>query len=251
MNISADTRKALKIFELTGYEIQAYTVLLEKGSLNANKISKEAGIPSSKIYEVLGGLEKKGWIEKEQGRPILYYPKPPIEAIETTKLRIVNLLKTSEEKILEDLQAIYERKENREKPDIWIVRGEFNILARIREICSRAREGLLIAIPDIINIPLNVFEPSFDKIKQRGISVNILLTRTTDPLLVVILKKWGQVRLKNQMFGGGVISDSKEVLLILGGEKDSHSPLAIWSNHISLVKFARNYFEYLWNETQE
>ena len=199
----------------------------------------------------MGGLEKKGWIETEQGRPNLYYPKPPIDGIETTKLRMVNLLKTGEKKILEDLQAIYERKENREKPDIWIVRGEFNILARIREICSRAREDLLIAIPDIFDIPLNVFEPTFDEIKQKGISVNILLTRTTDPLLVVILKKWGQVRLKNQMFGGGVISDLKEFLLILGGEKDLHSLLAIWSNHISLVKFARNYFEYLWNEAQE
>ncbi len=45
------------------------------------------------------------------------------------------------------------------------------------------------------------------------------------------------------MFGGGVVVDSREALLLLGEDKTT---LVIWSNHIGLVKFARDYFQYLW-----
>ncbi len=50
------------------------------------------------------------------------------------------------------------------------------------------------------------------------------------------------------MFGGGVISDKKEVLLLLGGENEGEDSLAIWSDHTGLTRFARSYFEYLWSE---
>lgn len=49
------------------------------------------------------------------------------------------------------------------------------------------------------------------------------------------------------MFGGGVIVDSKEAMLFLGEEKPT---LVIWSNHIGLVKFARDYFQFLWNSSE-
>jgi hypothetical protein len=48
------------------------------------------------------------------------------------------------------------------------------------------------------------------------------------------------------MFGGGVIADGREVILLLGQEGDEAISLAIWSDHIGLSKFAKNYFEYLW-----
>ena len=62
------------------------------------------------------------------------------------------------------------------------------------------------------------------------------------------LKTLGVVRFRDQMFGGGVISDKKEVLLLLGGETEGEDNLAIWSDHTGLARFARSYFEYLWRE---
>jgi len=52
------------------------------------------------------------------------------------------------------------------------------------------------------------------------------------------------------MFGGGVIADGREVILLLGQEGDEAISLAIWSDHIGLSKFAKNYFEYLWADTE-
>jgi hypothetical protein len=52
------------------------------------------------------------------------------------------------------------------------------------------------------------------------------------------------------MFGGGIIADGREVILLLGQEGEEAVGLAIWSDHIGLAKFAKNYFEYLWADTE-
>ncbi len=64
------------------------------------------------------------------------------------------------------------------------------------------------------------------------------------------ISKVGEARVRDNLFGGGVIVDGKEVLLFLGeaDTKRSYSGLlVIWSNHIGLVKFAREYFQLLWD----
>jgi len=58
-----------------------------------------------------------------------------------------------------------------------------------------------------------------------------------------------EIRGRDNLFGGGVIVDGQEALLFLG-EEDKPS-LVVWSNHIGLVKFAKDYFQYLWNSSTE
>ena len=51
------------------------------------------------------------------------------------------------------------------------------------------------------------------------------------------------------MFGGGVIGDSKHVMILLSegrSENGDFEPTAIWAEHIGLAKFAKDYFHYLW-----
>ena len=51
------------------------------------------------------------------------------------------------------------------------------------------------------------------------------------------------------MFGGGVIGDSRQVMILLGeGRSDigRFEPIAIWAEHIGLAGFAKDYFHYLW-----
>jgi hypothetical protein len=50
------------------------------------------------------------------------------------------------------------------------------------------------------------------------------------------------------MFGGGIIADGKEVILLLGQEEEAVN-LAIWSDHVGLAGFAKNYFEFLWEDS--
>jgi hypothetical protein len=55
-----------------------------------------------------------------------------------------------------------------------------------------------------------------------------------------------ELRFREHMFGGGVIADGKEAMLFLGEDKPS---LVIWSNHVGLVGFAREYFQFLWDSS--
>ncbi len=251
MSISERTRKSLQEFGLTEYELRVYTSLLEHHTLPASKISEYSGVPYSKIYEVLASLEKKGWVESEHGRPSKYYPKPPTEAIEASKFRILDSLKLNETQILEELKPLYEKKETRERPDIWIVRGEFNVLAKARELISNTQRELLIAVPFVPEPLVEIAGPLLLHLKESGVATQILMGRATNRDLVDKLTKLSEVRLRGQMFGGGVVSDAREVMLLLGDSKENPSAnLAIWSTHIGLAQFARNYFEYLWKDAE-
>lgn len=251
MSISERTRKSLQELGLTEYELRVYTSLLEHHTLTASKISEFSGVPYSKIYEVLASLEKKGWAESEHGRPSKYYPKPPSEAIEASKLRILDSLKLNETQILEELKPLYERKETREKPDIWIVRGEFNVLAKVREVIANTQRELLVAFPAIPEPLVNMAAPLLSHLKETGVATQLLTAKALSNELLDVLTRTGEVRLREQMFGGGVIADAREVMLLLGESGDNPTAnLAIWSTHVGLAQFARNYFEYLWKDAK-
>ena len=249
MAISDRARRSLQEFGLTDYEIRSYTSLLEIGPATASELSESSGVPYSKIYEVLGALEKKGWIEMEHGRPSKYYPKPPSIAMEITKSQLETSLRTNESLILSELQPIYERKGVRERPDIWIMRGDLNVLARIRETVEHVQKEVLAAVPAIPEPVADMLVPLVKSMAERGVKVQIMTMKSSLSETMAKLSKICEVRVRDQMFGGGVIADGREVILLLGQEGDEAIGLAIWSDHIGLSKFAKNYFEYLWSDT--
>lgn len=248
MPTSEKTRRSLQDLGLTEYEMRGYIALLEHGAMTASRISEHANVPYSKIYEVLGSLEKKGWIETEHGRPSKYYPKPPAEAVATTRMKIEDTFNISESQVLKELQPIYEKKDTHERPDIWIVRGEYNILAKIRETIARTHRELLIASPVLPELVITNLVPILAHLKEQGVSILIMTSKNVNKEGLKSLADIANVRLRDQMFGGGVISDSEEVVLLLGEEEKTS--LAIWADHIGLAKFAKNYFEYLWRDSK-
>jgi len=247
--ISDRARRSLQEFGLTDYEIRSYISLLEIGPATASELSEASGVPYSKIYEVLGSLEKKGWIEMEHGRPSRYYPKPPSVAMEITKSQLENALKTNETLLLDELQPLYEKKGVRERPDIWIVRGDFNVLAKVRETIEHVQKEILAALPALPDSLAEPLIPLIKTIVERGVKVQLMTMEMPMTETMVKLTKLCEVRVREQMFGGGIIADGREVILLLGQESDEAISLGIWSDHIGLAKFAKNYFEYLWHDS--
>ena len=78
----------LKGLWLTMYEAQAYVTLTSLISSTANEVSEKSGIPRSKIYDVLKGLIKKNFIDVEDGRPLTYNVKSPVEVLSREKEKI-------------------------------------------------------------------------------------------------------------------------------------------------------------------
>jgi len=246
--ITEKARKALREIGLTDYEIRAYLMMLSSGPLTASQVSQKADLPYSKIYDILKVLERKGWIEVERSRPKIYYPKSPSEAIEMTRLRVENSLRNLKSQVLTELKPIYEKRGIQERPDIWIVRGSLNIVSKARETLSRSRRELMLALPFLEKTLINMFTPDLIRMKSTIVTAKLMVTKEVNEDILRKISKLAEIRLRDQMFGGGIISDGKEVMLFLGG--NGGEALAIWSDHLGLTKLAKDYFEYLWRDAK-
>ena len=245
--ISEEAKKVLRQIGLREYETRAYLTLIERGVLTASKVSEYGYVPYSKVYETLNSLERKGWIEVEQGRPSRYFPKAPSEALEAAKLRLEDRISSWKHVVIAELQPLYEKRELMEKPDIWILRGEFSIMAKLKEMLEVVKSELLIAIPLFAKEFVESSVSILGKVRDSGVNVKIMVAGDWTNKELTLFRS---VRCRDNLFGGGVIVDGKEALLFLGAadEKRSYSGLlVIWSNHIGLVKFAREYFQLLWD----
>jgi len=245
--VSEKAKTMLRDIGLTGYETRAYLYLLQTGVTTASQISENTDVPYSKIYQVLNSLEKKGWIETRSSRPRRYYPKPPVEALEATRLRLENRMKSWRKSVLEELQPLYDKREIREKPDVWILRGEFDAIAKLKELIANAENELMVAMPVLSKPLVSAVLPTLRKLVDANVRLFFMVSRGQN-LNLEDLSKIGEVRVRDSMFGGGVIADSREAFLILGEKKPS---LIIWSDHLGLVKFAKDYFQHLWNTAEK
>jgi len=232
---------------LTEYQTRIYLALLEIGATTASRLSEHANVPYSKIYEVLNSLEEKGWVQAQTGRPRRYYPKPPVEALEATKIRLESMIRNWERSISAELQPLYDKREIREKPEIWILRGEFNTIAKLREMIENVKTELMIATPVLAEPVVDAVTPAFEKLRDSDVRLLVMVSKRVNQRLLREISKIAEVRTREHMFGGGVIADGREALLILGEEKPS---LVIWSSHIGLVRIADGYFKYLWKDAK-
>jgi sugar-specific transcriptional regulator TrmB len=247
-NISQEARRILRELGLTDYETRAYLALLEYGVLTASQVSENAGVPYSKVYETLSSLERKGWIETEQGRPGRHYPKAPSEALAAAKMQLEDKVKAWEKTIAGELQPFYEKREIREKPDIWILRGELSTLAKLKEMLGKVRSEVMIAAPDLPKPLVDLIVPLLQRLQATDVKIYLMVTKKAADWNLKELGRVADVRVRNQMFGGGIIADGKEAILFMGEDKPT---LVIWSNHLGLVQFAKDYFQHLWNSSEK
>jgi sugar-specific transcriptional regulator TrmB len=246
MSVSEATREILRKMGLNAYETDAYLGLLEGGQMTAMEISREAHVPYSKIYEVLNSLKQKGWIKSTEARPSKYYPVPPLEAAAAAKRRLEDDYQNWTHGLAEELQPLYEKRELVERPDILILHGQQAVLVKLEEVLKKANREIMIAAPAFTRPLIALVESPLNDVKK-NVTVNLMAAGI--PADWQFLKKISgitQLKFRDHMFGGGVIADGKEAMLFLGEDKPS---LVIWSNHVGLVGFAREYFQFLWDSS--
>ena len=257
MEISDKAKKSMESLGLINYEIRVYTSLLFASSNTASEISKKSGVPYSKIYDVLNSLYVRGWIYSDNQRPQNFFPKSPSNAVEAMMIEMENNLRSNKNVIINELMPIYEKTGLKEKPDIWVVSGLYNIAIKVTEIIQSTKEELLIAIPKIPENVVKSIQPVLRELAEKGVKIIILASDETNNDTVKAMSRVAEVRLKNDMFGGGVIGDSRHVLILLGeGKNDptttsSYDTIAIWAEHTGLASFAKDYFHYLWQDAKK
>jgi HTH-type transcriptional regulator, sugar sensing transcriptional regulator len=252
MEISDKAKKSMESLGLTNYEIRVYTTLLFSGSTTAAEISKKSGVPYSKIYDVLNSLYERGWTYSDNSRPQNFFPKSPSTAVEAMMVEMENSFRSYRNTLINELMPVYEKTGLKEKPDIWVVSGLLNIADKVTEIIKSSKEEILIAIPKLPEKVIKTIQPFLRELFEKGVKIIVLASEETNEEVIKSISRVAEIRLKNSMFGGGVIGDSKQVLILLGeGKSDinnNYDLIAIWAEHVGLAGFAKDYFKYLWED---
>lgn len=236
----------LKELELPTHEALTYVTLLMHSKVTASALCKETGIPDSKIYYALDGLSKKGMIIVQKGNPNIYLPMPPKEAIANLKQQLNESLneKIREADVLVNmLTPIYESTEKSEELEVaYIIRGQKNIINRMKTLIETARKEITIFIsyPAVLK---GLKESLTDAKERRRVKLNIAMTQ--EVFEKEDCSNLGEIRLlccsieQSLSSLGMLISDMKTLLTV----SDWGEETAMLTQDQNLIRVTRDYYD--------
>lgn len=202
----------LKGIGLTMYEAQAYITLTSLISSTASEVSEKSGIPRSKIYDVLKGLIKKNFIEVEDGRPLTYNVKSPVEVLSREKER----LNAELDDTITRLTYIYENGMSQVQAPIWRIYGVEKIVNQELEIINRSKTSVNMRIGFLFE---GEGEALVNSLKNRNdLRINILASPTcyinNEEFDIISMFKENDIPIQKAdiPFVKVLISDSKEMM---------------------------------------
>ena len=249
-----DNVAILKGLGLTMYEAQAYVTLTSLISSTASEVSEKSGIPRSKIYDVLKGLIEKNFIEVEDGRPLTYNVKSPVEVLSREKERIDGEIDDT----ITRLTYIYENGMSQVQAPIWRIYGVEKIIAQEVEIIKRSKNSVNMRIGFLFEGEGEALVKAFKR--KRSLKVNILASPTCyiNDEEVDIIKMFKDanfnIRKADIPFVKVLISDSKEMMHTytkFSEDKRNVIPetaIGIWNKYEDV---ARNYDERFMNQLKK
>ncbi|WP_297069712.1 HTH-type sugar sensing transcriptional regulator TrmBL1 [Thermococcus sp.] len=151
---------------LTKYESVAYITLLKLGPSKATDVTKESGIPHTRVYDVLSSLHRKGFVDVMHGSPRLYKPVNPEVVLEKVKEEFVSDIEELKGAFLE----LYRQVHGEELPEIWTIQGFDNTLERAEYVIRTAKHEVL------INTPFEFLKLLREEIKRRKDVVFVIIS---------------------------------------------------------------------------
>ncbi len=170
---------------LTKYESLAYITLLKLGPSKATDITKESGIPHTRVYDVLSSLHRKGFVDVMQGSPRLYKPVNPEVVLEKIKEDFIEDIENLKEAFLD----LYREVHGEDLPEIWTIQGFDNTVERAEYVIRTAKHEVLINTPfEFLKLlkseirarkdVLFVIISNFDEVPDWLQGSNVILART-------------------------------------------------------------------------
>lgn len=226
-------------FNLNIYETKVWLALLGKGIASAGEIADASGVPRSRTYDVLEGLDKKGFAIIKIGKPVKYIGVKPKIILEKLK----NDVKKNAEDRIQSLSNIktteeYEKLENLyntgidpvKREDISAsLKGKTNISNHLRDILQNARKEVIICTDaEEIDARVKLFKQIFNLLKQEKVKIKIALFG--EDKLIKDISKELEIKIKKVDINAKFfIIDKKEILFNLSKDSEGED-IAIWLN---------------------
>lgn len=252
MHFEEHTLEVLRALGLTHYGAKAYYALTALGPLGAAALAQEAGIPRSKVYEVMGRLVREGWATAVDTRPLQYRARDPREVLGARRESLVAEVDAASL----ELSSMFNRAVEREPPNAWMVRGEEKIVSRASDLLERAREEVLFLGALYLPGELEALERLVPEARRRGVTVRALVREsiTTEHGEVVLAQRLRlltpDVKVMPTPVIKFIIADRREIMimfsLVTGEVADLTNPLAIWMPRTEVAELMRSNFMMMW-----
>ncbi len=227
-------------FDLNIYETKVWLALLGKGVASAGEIAEISGVPRSRTYDVLEGLEKRGFALMRLGKPVKYIVVKPKIILEKLKF---NALRNADEKVevLSKLRKSETYKELEQLYTVGIVpvrheeisgaiRGGNIIYSHIKEILESAKKEVIICTStQEIQSKMRFFSCLFERFNKENIKLKIALSGSDKEIKKINFKLKIKAR-KTEINSRFYIADKAQILFIISKGIPPEEDLAVWLN---------------------
>jgi HTH-type transcriptional regulator, sugar sensing transcriptional regulator len=217
------------------YESRAYLALLASHPATAYEVAREAGLPTSKIYQVIGKLEARGMVHTvmDGGRK-RHVPIRPEEFIEGQKRR----METTLESLKTDLGQAHRASE---VSYIWNLREHSHLMEKAERMVRDCRKDLLISL---WARELSVLEMDLRDASARGVRIAMVLFGTSDTGIGTVFRHPIEDTIYNEKGGRGLTMVADAGAALIGTIADDGRAEGAWSMNGGFVTLAEDYIKH-------
>ena len=222
----------MKKIGFSQYEAKAYLTLLGIWPSNGYMLSKESGIPRSKIYEVTNSLIKKHIIfEKKLEKGSVFIPLEPENLISDIKKNYINII----DHVKKETTTLYSNKKN--KFESKVICGRTNIFNFISNMMKQAERRIDVSIWEEEFLDLS---SNFEQAKSRGLKIKGIYFGHNNKLEDVLTHRRIDTYLKekSQRYIIIVIDKKEAVTGIISRGEESQ---VTWTNDYGVIDIVEDY----------
>ncbi len=258
-------KKLRSAFDLNIYEVKIWTALLSKGVATAGELSDISNVPRSRSYDVLEGLEKKGFVIMKLGKPIRYIAVKPDEIIrrlkqsveENNKKQLELLDNVRKEEVYKEMELLFQNGIINVDPTnlSGAIKGRKNTYAHLNSLLVNAKKTVtLVTTSEGFVRKVDYLKHTFKKLKEKGVKIRIA-TNISDNVKLAAKELNGLAEIKKLegMKARFAIIDSKDVLLFVQNDTEIHesNDTGIWVSTPYFAQALETMVNQSWNKLEK
>ena len=222
----------MKKLGFSEYECKAYLTLLEGYPLNGYALSKNSGIPRSRIYEVLKNLIAKQMVfEQTEEKSRLYYPMEPDTFIKKLKENYQSVFSN----ISQYARKHYKTKKQDDK--LVVIKGRQNIISFLNLLIKGAEKRIALSIWDE---EIKELTPELDNALKRGVMLRGIYFGESTPYNTLVphrrIKRY--IAEKKQRYVSIIIDNAHAISGVVSKGEDSK---VTWTKDEGFIEISEDY----------
>ena len=248
---------ALMRFGLTEYEARIYASLAKTGSKTAGELSFLSGVPRTKLYGSVRGLERKGLVKLLHQKPETFAATSPNDILFPLAEKLIKEAEESLEKVqtlslaYESMKLIVGRRTSL-NTDLSIIEGRQKITDNIINSISRAQESVdIIATANGMVRLYKSQSKAIERATARGVKVR-LITQVTSQNNTVAKEITAilQFRSSPKVYLHQTVFDSSDIIFYEAVpddmELETGNDVAILSQNPQIIESFKRLYDLVW-----